>query len=174
MVNLNASVKYHACFDVAYYDSYAIIGYVLFENHTSEVAVKTGQFRHEKIEPYVPGEFYRRELPCLLTAIQQISENISLIYIDAYVWLGENRKGLGCYLYEALEEKIPVIGISKTSFHDAGARVVPVIRGGSTSPLFVSSIGIETAEAAKMVSEMHGAFRLPAMVKLADTVSRKQ
>ena len=166
--------SYQACFDVKYYEDYAVIGYVLFKDHKSDVAFKTGQFRHEKIEPYIPGEFYKRELPCLLTAIKQIEENINLVFIDANVWLGDNLMGLGCYLYEALEFKIPVIGISKTFFHNAEQKVLPVLRANSTKPLFVSSIGLDIKIASKIVLEMHGVFRLPTMVKLADTMSRKQ
>jgi deoxyribonuclease V len=163
---------YQACFDVKYYDDFALIGYVIFEDNKSDTAFKTGQCRHEKIEPYVSGEFYKRELPCLLTAIKQITEKINLIYIDANVWLGENSKGLGCHLYEALDCKIPVIGISKTSFLHAEKQVVPVLRTNSTKPLYVSAIGIDIAAAIKLVAEMDGDFRLPTMVKLADTMSR--
>lgn len=164
--------SYQACFDVKYYDDYAIIGFVFFENHTSEIPFKTGQFRHDKIEPYVSGEFYKRELPCLLTAIKNIDEKLSLIYIDANVWLGDRLRGLGCYLYESLDSDIPVIGVSKTSFHNSDKQVVPVLRAQSKNPLYVSSIGIETPVAAKMVFEMHGSFRLPTMIKLADSMSR--
>ena len=164
--------SYQACFDVKYYDDHAIIGFVLFENHTSETPFKTGQFRHDKIEPYVSGEFYKRELPCLLTAIKGIEEKLNLIYIDANVWLGDNVKGLGCYLYESLDSESPVIGVSKTSFYNSEKQVVPVLRANSKNPLYVSSIGIETAEAAKMVFEMNGSFRLPTMIKLADSMSR--
>lgn len=163
---------YQACFDVKYYDEYAVIGYALFENHKSDIAFKTGQYKHEKPTPYISGEFYKRELPCLLTAINQITETISLMYIDANVWLGENLKGLGYYLYESLDGKIPVIGISKTSFHGAGKQVKLILRGESKSPLYISSIGIDLNKASNIVSEMSGDYRLPAMIKIADMMSR--
>ena len=164
--------SYQACFDVKYYVDFAIIGYVLFEDIHSTTAFKTGQFRHEKIEPYISGEFYKRELPCLLTAINQINDKISLIYIDGNVWLGDNLKGLGYYLYESLGSQVPVIGISKTSFHNSDRYVIPVVRPNSIKPIFVSAIGIETEEATKMVLEMTGEYRLPTMIKLADTMSK--
>jgi deoxyribonuclease V len=104
--------------------------------------------------------------------MKSIEEKLSLIYIDANVWLGDHVKGLGCYLYEALDSAIPVIGVSKTSFHNSEKQVVPVLRAQSKNPLYVSSIGVETEEAAKMIFEMSGGFRLPAMIKLADSISR--
>ncbi len=171
---MNSAITYHACFDVKYHDQFAIIGYVLFENHASHVAFRTGQVRHDKVEPYVSGEFYKRELPCLLTAIHQIPEVMDLIYVDGNVWLDNDNKGLGCYLYEALNMKIPVIGISKTAFHNSEKNVYPVLRANSKKPLYISSIGMEPTLAARSVAEMHGAFRLPTMIKLADTMSREE
>ncbi len=171
MVPVNS---YHACFDVKYYDEFAIVGYVLFVNHLSSVPSRTGQVRHDRIEPYVSGEFYKRELPCVLSAINQIQESISLIYVDGNVWLGDDRKGLGFYVYEALHAKIPVIGISKTSFHNSQNNVVPVTRQNSVKPLYVSSVGIDLTEATSIVEEMNGVFRIPSMIKLADSLSKQE
>ena len=168
----HTSKTYQACFDVKYYDNFAIIGYVVFENHKSKEPYIADHVKHENIEPYVSGQFYKRELPCLLTAIEQIKVDISLIYVDANVFLGNDKKGLGWHLHNALEGKIPVIGISKSLFKESEKVVISVKRESSIKPLFVSSIGIENKKAAKMVEEMHGEFRLPDMIKLADKMSR--
>jgi deoxyribonuclease V len=37
------------------------------------------------------GEFYRRELPCILTLIKQINEVLDEMVIDGYVMLGDYR-----------------------------------------------------------------------------------
>ncbi len=162
-------------FDVKYYDNFAAIGYVIFKNHTSPIAIETGQIIHYGIEPYESGNFYKRELPCLLSALNQLELKFEfeLIYIDANVWLGENKKGLGVYLYNQLNRKTPIIGISKTKYNNS-ILIKEIIRGNSENPLYISSIGIDLEIAAKMVKEMHGNFRLPNMIKLADSFSRKK
>jgi len=171
-MNISHQSSYKACFDVKYHDKHAVIGYVLFDDVGSGTPYRTGHITHNEVHPYIPGEFYKRELPCLLTAFHSIEENIDLIFVDAYVWLGEHKKGLGVYLYEALEEKIPVIGISKTNFHNAGNTTQTVLHGNSESPLYVSAIGMNLYDAARMVKNLHGTYRLPTMIKLADTLSR--
>lgn len=46
-----------------------------------------------EIAPYQPGEFYRRELPCLL-AVLACGPVAEVIVVDGYVWLGPERAGL--------------------------------------------------------------------------------
>ncbi len=54
--------------------------------------------------------FYKKELPCLLSIINDLPENsFDIIIIDGYVYLGEKKPGLGVYLYNALSEKFPII-----------------------------------------------------------------
>ena len=54
-------------------------------------------------KPYTPGEFYKRELPCILSAMKRFSLQIETMIIDGYVWLdASGRKGLGAILYELL------------------------------------------------------------------------
>ena len=64
----------------------------------------------------------------------------------------------------------PVIGVAKTSF--VGATATPVIRGASATPLYVTAIGIEQAVAAAQITAMHGPFRIPTLIKRADTLAR--
>jgi deoxyribonuclease V len=70
------------------------------------------------IQPYVPGEFFRRELPCLLEVIGKIREPLTQLVVDGYVSLG-GRAGLGQHLYDRLCGKIAVIGVAKSRFHGA-------------------------------------------------------
>lgn len=99
----------------------------------------------ERIQPYVPGEFFRRELPILLALIGQIQDPLGTILVDSYVRLGD-KSGLGQHLFEKLDRKIPVIGIAKSRFYDANA--AEVLRGRSRSPLYVTAAGIPLDEAA--------------------------
>lgn len=164
--------SYQVAFDVFYEDNSAMVGYVIFENALSAAPYKTGQLLCDNILPYESGAFYKRELPCILKAINAIEEKISLLYIDANVWLGKDKKGLGKLLHDALNQTIPVIGISKSCYNKDTELIKPVIRPSSTKPLYVSTIGIALDDACDMVSSMVGAYRLPKMIKLADTMSR--
>ena len=127
------------------------------------------------LEPYQPGEFYKRELPCILKVLQKVEMRfVNAVIVDGYVYLDDTGKpGLGYYLYEALGRKIPVIGVAKTNFHDNTKNVIEVVRRDSNKPLFVTSIGIEVEVAAENIKKMHGAFRLPTLLKKADTISRR-
>jgi len=91
----NKNIKYQVTFDVHYYEDFAFVAYVLFENEHSSEPFKTGKIRCDNIKPYVPGQFYKRELPCLLKALEAIEEPINLIYVDANVWLGDEKSAQG-------------------------------------------------------------------------------
>jgi deoxyribonuclease V len=119
--------------------------------------------------PYQPGEFFRRELPAL-RAVIPASEELALIVIDGYVDLDPaGRPGLGAHVHT--EYGVPVIGVAKTPFATA-TQATQVLRGQSRRPLYVTSAGISLTEAALVVSEMAGPYRLPDALKLADRLAR--
>lgn len=120
-------------------------------------------------EPYKPGEFYLRELPPLRTVIPA-SGDLAMIVIDGYVDLDpDGRAGLGAHVYA--EFGAPVIGVAKTRFRTA-THAAQVLRGHSSRPLYVTAAGMAVAEAAGVVREMAGPFRLPDALKLADRLAR--
>ena len=95
-----------------------------------------------------------------------------MIIIDGYVWLDANhRPGLGAILHEALGKRVPVVGVAKTVFGDALSWCIPVVRGVSRRPLFVTAAGINAEEAAKGVHTMHGLHRIPTLLKLVDSAA---
>lgn len=122
------------------------------------------------VAPYLSGQFYKRELPCILEVLKQMdTTSIETIIIDGYVVLDDSGKhGLGMYLYEHLNQSIPIIGVAKRAFKDNEINVRKVIRGKSKQPLFVTSVGIELGEAAQRILEMNGEFRIPTLLKLLD------
>ena len=121
--------------------------------------------------PYEPGAFYRRELPCIESALKALSLVPEVLVIDGYVWLGEGKKGLGAYLYEARGMVGAVVGIAKTSFFGAEP-VEELLRGQSRRPLFISAAGMDLAKACAHVREMHGEFRVPWAMSEADRLAR--
>ena len=125
------------------------------------------------VEPRVPpcraGEFYLRELPPLRAVLDNLT-GPGLLVIDGYVDLDPSgRPGLGAYAHA--EFGIPVIGVAKSKFRTA-THAVPVVRGSSGRPLFVTAAGIPRADAADLVRRMAGRYRLPDALRRADTLAR--
>lgn len=145
---------------------------VLFEDWTSDRASEVLTAPVAAPEEYVPGEFYRRELPALLTVIAPVLERVRGIVVDGYVSLGaEARPGLGMHLWHALGGEVPIVGVAKTRFHGT-LRECEVIRGQSGRPLFVTAVGLPLEEAKEHVRNMAGKHRLPTLLGEVDRLSR--
>jgi deoxyribonuclease V len=122
-----------------------------------------------RVPPYQPGEFYLRELPPLHAVLDDLS-GLGLLVVDGYVDLDPGgRPGLGAYAHA--EFGIPVIGVAKSRFRTA-THAVPVVRGSSGRPLFVTAAGMPAADAADLVRRMTGRYRLPDALRRADTLAR--
>jgi deoxyribonuclease V len=160
--------------DIYYYDDKAKAVALTFENWTDEQAGPVFSCILDDVAAYEPGAFYKRELPGILEVLKQIDlSGAKAIVIDGYVVLDDAGKpGLGARLYEALGERIPVIGVAKTRFADNTRYVVEVLRGSSLRPLYVTAIGTDLHTAAEQIRNMAGAHRMPALLKEADRVSK--
>ncbi len=117
--------------------------------------------------------FWRRELPCILAILKQLPALPAVIVIDGYVWLdGDGRKGLGAYLFDALDGKVAIVGVAKRAFRGS-AHAAPVLRGSSDRPLFVTANGMPPVEAAAAIASMHGKHRIPTLLKRVDERCRR-
>lgn len=162
-------------FDVYYSNNIAQAVAIGFEHWNDRVPQVSEKELIINIEEYVPGEFYKRELPCILRVLKKLDpQTISLIIVDGYVQLDDKgTPGLGGHLYQTLQEQIPVVGIAKKSYADNHANVREVLRGQSLQPLYVTSVGIDVDEAAANIRAMHGDHRIPTLLKQLDTLSRR-
>lgn len=161
-----------AAFDTYHFDNGSRTGVVLFEDWTDGVAAKKEVCRLAgSTDQYITGEFYKRELPCIMVALASLEDKIETIVVDSYVQLAPGQPGLGQMLFEALDEKVAVVGVAKTRFQTA-TEAIEIYRGKSTRPLFVSAAAMEVGVAADHVKAMHGNFRMPTLLKLADSLSR--
>jgi deoxyribonuclease V len=125
----------------------------------------------EETAPYVPGQLAARELPALLAVLAKLPQTPQLVLVDGYVFLdAQGRLGLGGRLFQALRGQVPVVGVAKKPF--AGAPAVPLFRGKSKNPLWVSAAGVEPLWAAERVACMHGPFRLPTLLRWVDRSAR--
>jgi len=161
--------------DVHYREDFAKSVSIEFDDWVDENILQIHETIIDEVEEYIPGEFYKRELPCLLEVIELSDrELIKLIIVDSYVVLNDDGKfGLGAYLYEALGEEIPVIGMTKKNFLSNTKNVREVLRGESQKPLYVSSMGIDIDQAAEKIRNMKGEYRFPEMLKLVDRKGRE-
>ena len=157
------------CVDVDYRDACVVAACVGFHAWSDAAPAREHVVRSaEPAAAYEPGRFFERELPYLRAALAGFGEPIDLAIVDGYVWLDGGRPGLGAHLHTALA--VPVVGIAKT--HYAGADAIAVTRGESASPLFITAAGFDPAVAAAHVVAMHGPFRIPTLIKRADTLAR--
>jgi deoxyribonuclease V len=121
-----------------------------------------------EVEPYGPGAFYRRELPPLRAVLEGLS-GLGLLVIDGYADLDPGgRPGLGAHAHR--EFAVPVIGVAKSAFRTA-THAIPVRRGTSARPLFVTAAGMPPADAAELVLLMAGRFRVPDALRRADELA---
>ena len=160
--------------DVYYQDKKAIVAGVLFHfwdapKAADEIVI---EMEIDRVGEYEPGQFYKRELPCILALIETLETLPEIIVIDGYVYLGsEANPGLGQRLYDALEGRSIVIGVAKTRFQDTPA-TTEVYRGQSQNPLYVTAIGMGTPEAKRFIMEMQGENRIPTLLKRVDRLTR--
>ena len=162
-----------ACLDAAYSEAGvgAACGLISDWNAPAENAMHA-RFLAIDPAPYRSGAFYERELPILTAMLDGLDALPRLIVVDGYVWLSAAREpGLGAHLYITLGEAVPVVGIAKNPRRDDDVSL-PVRRGMSATPLYVTAAGMAPDLAAHGVQIMHGAHRIPTVLKRVDLAAR--
>jgi len=125
--------------------------------------------RLDQVAPYQPGRFFARELPAIRAVLAR-ADPVGLLVVDGYVDLDPaGRPGLGAHVHAELG--VPVIGVAKTAFAPA-THAVPVLRGTSTRPLYVTAAGLSVDRAVALVTAMAGEHRLPAALRRVDALCR--
>ncbi len=159
--------------DVYYQENKAVAAGVLFNNWDDREPISQLTVPIDRVMNYEPGQFYKRELPCLWELLQQFKDLPTYIIVDGYVYLDDAKKpGLGKHLYDALQAKSIVIGVAKNRFKDI-SKESELLRGASQKPLYITAAGISEVEAKYFISRMYGQHRIPEMLKLVDHLSRK-
>lgn len=163
--------------DVQYAENKARAAGVLFDAWGRALPNEEIVVDIEGVADYVPGEFFRRELPCIERVVASVRQPIETIVVDGYVWLdAHGTPGLGEHLRRAMNDSatngsIVVIGVAKTRFKGS-EHAVEVVRGGSDRPLFVTTSGLDAQLAAEHVRSMHGEYRMPTLLKRVDQLAR--
>lgn len=158
--------------DVHYTEPGAVAAGACFDDWTAAQPARTCISRFAAVEPYEPGAFYRRELPCILGLLREHALQPDIVVVDGHVFLDDHgRAGLGKHLFDALDGRVPVIGVAKTAFIGIGAEH-DVLRGDSGRPLHVSAAGMPLDDAKARILSMHGPHRLPTLLKAVDRLCR--
>ncbi|MCM2371915.1 endonuclease V [Aporhodopirellula aestuarii] len=166
-----------ACIDVGYTESEskpttAIAACVVINDWRDSHSASEYTLRIRNVRDYEPGQFYRRELPCIEAVLTKLPQLPRCIVVDGYVWLDdEDHPGLGAYLYRFLNECIPVIGVAKNPFKHS-THATHLRRGGSARPLYITAVGIPIAQAVHNIAAMHGPHRFPSILRRVDRLSR--
>jgi len=162
-----------AIVDAAYGNEASAAACVMAAGWESGAAISEFTHRDGPAADYQPGEFYRRELPLIVSVLAMLPRKPDTVVIDGYVWLGvEGRKGLGAHLHEALNAGSAIVGIAKTKFEGASYWAARVLRGSSENPVFVTAAGLAIEEAVAGVKRMHGEHRIPTLAGRADRLAR--
>ncbi|MBX7052633.1 MAG: endonuclease V [Flavobacteriales bacterium] len=162
-------------FDTYYHDNKAKTVCLAFEHWEDSIPFALHEITQEGIAEYIPGEFYKRELPGIIDLLSTLSYDfIEAIIIDGFVFLDDEMKpGLGARLYHALEGKIPVIGVAKTNFAAIHFNKRVLYRGESQRPLYITSAGLDLDDAFGCVKKMNGTHRIPTLLKVLDQKTKE-
>jgi deoxyribonuclease V len=163
-------------FDTYYFNNNAKTVCIGFTDWTAAEPDLIWTETRENIEEYVPGEFYKREMPCILSLLQKIGlTDCEAIIIDGYVHLDDKGKpGLGAHLYNKLHLKVAVIGVAKSNFKTLNKSKVTLLRGQSISPLYITAIGYDVVKASNNIAIMAGLYRIPTLLKLLDSLTKER
>lgn len=157
--------------DVYYIANRAKTVGITFERWTdskNDIIALVSDYQND-VAPYQSGQFYQRELPCIISLLTKIDlSKITMIVIDGYVHLDHGKFGLGGHLYNALNQTIPIIGVAKKPFLGNREYLIEVIRGKSVHPLYVTAIGIALEDAAESIKSMAGKYRMPDLLSYLD------
>ena len=162
-------------FDTYYFDGKAKTVCLEFTEWSQSENFKVHTEIIDNVAEYIPGEFYKRELPCILSLLNKIDlKKVEVIIVDGFVYLDDEKKyGLGGHLYEKLNQKIPIIGVAKTNFASIEKYKRSLLRGDSQKPLYVTAIGIDLEDAFQKVESMAGEFRMPTLLKEMDRLTKE-
>ncbi|WP_458232853.1 endonuclease V [Roseateles sp. P5_E8] len=147
---------------------------VAFDAWDAAEATKTYVSHIAHVEKTVRGELDLRELPCVMQLLREHSLEPELILVEGFVHLdADETPGLGQYLYQALGERVPVIGVSKKSQPGLSAQF-EVMREEETPPLLVTCAGMDIGAAKARLRAMHGRKRVPTLMKLAARLAKSK
>ena len=156
--------------DTYYYKDRAKTVGIVFNEWEDEVPEKVliSWLSSDKYGPYIPGEFYKRELPCIMHLLEQVPDIRLEQELDK-----EHPDFRNNHPTDPMKIYGPaIIGVAKTSFKgcDSDHGIAKVYRGEAKNPLYVCTtwFNMSANEAAERIKSMHGNYRIPTLLKILD------
>ena len=141
---------------------------VIFNSWTDKKPEKIVSCHTSKFGPYIPGQFWIRELPGIKSLLGKLDmTEFDTIVVDGFVNFGKDHPGLGEHLHELLGDSIQVVGIAKSKFTGCEKFSKPVFRGKATNPLWVQGIDPD------VIKNMSGNYKIPDLLKILDKETKK-
>lgn len=146
-----------------------------FEDWTDSAPAKVYTRITTQPAAYIPGEFYKRELPCIKAILEAIDLSlVTAIVVDGFVVLdNQGTPGLGGHLYAYLDQKIPVVGLAKSNYALNTHNKRAIYRGGSRKPLYITALGVDLNAASAWIEQMSGGYRIPGLLKYLDRLTKQ-
>lgn len=147
--------------------TYRAVG-IVFDDWRQDTTDKIIVVEGETPGEYVPGQFYKRELPCILKVLEKCPTEKTVI-IDGFIDLkrdGSISPGLERHLLDERPD-LTVVGVAKSKFAENQDISEEVYRGESRNPLWVQGI------AGTVIKDMHGPYRIPTILKILDQETKK-
>lgn len=143
---------------------------VVADRWTAPAPYATFTTEIDHVAPYVPGDLAARELPCLVAVLSRCFLKLGVLVVDGNAWNAPGVPGLGVHLWRVRKEATPVVGVAKSPL--TGTDAIPIHRGTSDRPLWVTAAGMDPQTAAARVAGMAGPHRLPRLLQRTDALSR--
>jgi deoxyribonuclease V len=154
-------------------DSDAYTVGVIFKDWSDSEPFRIISCHTQDFASYIPGEFYKRELPCILDLLKDVDLDFyDTIIIDGFIRLKGNdnevHQGLGAHLAQALgnrlHDRLDIVGIAKTLFCKSD-EISMLLKRNNAKPLYCQSYkGLSLVPLFKM----HGDYRIPTLLKILD------
>lgn len=141
------------------------------EDWDAAEATRTYVLRVAQVGPPLRGQLDLRGLPCVMQLLHEHRLAPEILLLDGFVHLdAQETPGLGQHLYQALDAKVPVIGVSRKGLPGLTAQF-EVLREDEAPPLWVTCAGIDIGAAKARLRAMHGRKRVPTLLKLVAPMS---
>lgn len=161
--------------DTYYYSNSSLTVGIWFDDWRSNNLNRIEYSWCNHFESYVPGQFYKRELPGILDFIDLYGLNdVDIVILDGFINT-PNGPGLGLLFYESLgsPNNLNIVGIAKSYYEGIESISERVFRGNSKKPLYIQTYGLDIQEVGKKVRKMRGKNRIPKLLKILDDETKK-
>lgn len=148
---------------------------IIFEEWDDKKPLSIVDDVNETFDRYIPGEFYKRELPCILRILNKINIlEFDSIILDGYIDLKDNegniKPGLGRRLCSKINihDDLDIIGIAKSLYCRTDEISYKLVRNSSKA-LYCQSLRGNSLDFLKYLD---GDYRIPTLLKLLDNKTK--